>query len=911
MGSESTGEDSGVDAAGHIPASPRAAWGRDVDEVFVTFGLSLQRQGYSHEEVLRRLAKHASEDVVNGYDVWFRNQAQRVLDIAAPVGWREQTDARGVHRPPWYAGANPPGQAWSAVRPVLVERIGEPATARLDDATEKVVGSLADPGRRLDTVQGLVIGFVQSGKTSSYTSVAAKAADAGYRLIIVLAGLHNALRQQTQVRLERDLVEPVVANGLSPDWMWQPLTDSFGDFTAPPGGNSASYLGAPNHRLLIVIKKNPKRLENLLKWLKSCPEQVRADCPTLILDDEADQGSVNSARIDRIATRINRQLRDLVRTMPTVSYVGYTATPYANVLIDPSADDLYPRDFIYSLPRPEGYQGPEVLFGRESLTEDDDPDDGYDVIREVPEDEAARIVYSGPRGGRGSFEPQVTPAFEDALKWFLIATAVRRARGQRHHSSMLVHTSPFVDDHFAMSRRLEQWLRGIRAGGPIDTSWRELWELETEAHTPPTSGTAVTWDEVASHLPEIVEAASVVVDNFRSADRLDYSAEEPAVVIAVGGATLSRGLTLEGLVSSFFLRGARTYDALMQMGRWFGYRPEYEDLPRIWMEPSTIDAFRFMSTVEEEIRRDVERYATESLTPEQFAVRIRTHPSLAITSPMKMQLAKKSQVSYDGRRLQTFHFEHRNPRVVRENLEAARRLVGVAVETSERLDGVKEGSVVLRDVDAAEVERFLASYRFHADHAELDGQRIKDWLAKRVASGLDPMRWNVAIAGRATSTVRYASGEVDLGTVEFAAGIEVSCVNRAQMVFAARDDRADIKTLMSKQDSIIDLPGEPVPESEPALAILRERCAAGYALLVLYPISAASVPMKNPSGLPVRKPLDAVDHLIGVGLVFPRTPPGTLFSALDVDYVSVPIPGLGEEDLDELADAAEMMVEEG
>ncbi len=882
-----------------------------LDEVFLTFGLSLQRQGYSHDEVLRRLAKVASEDMVSGYDAWFREQTQRVLEIAAPVGWREQTDAKGAHRPPWYAGSNPPGQAWAAVRPVLVDRIGESATARLDEATEKIVGSLADPGQRLDTVQGLVIGFVQSGKTSSYTAVAAKAADAGYRLIIVLAGLHNALRQQTQVRLERDLIQPVAGNGMTPDWMWQPLTDSHGDFTAPPGGNSASYLGAQNHRLLLVVKKNPKRLESLLQWLKSCPEQVREGCPTLVLDDEADQASVNSARMNRIATRINRQLRELVRTMPTVSYVGYTATPYANVLIDPSADDLYPRDFIYSLPRPDGYQGPEVLFGRESVADDDEPDDGYDMIREVPEEEAAQIVYSGPRDARGSFVPEITPAFEDALRWFLIATAIRRARGQQGHSSMLVHTAPFVAEHFAMQRRLDQWVKELRSSGGADSSWRELWDRERGVHTPETDAPTVEWPEVAEHLPAAIAAVTVVVDNGASEDRLDYTTEDSSVVIAVGGATLSRGLTLEGLVSSFFLRGARTYDALMQMGRWFGYRPGYEDLPRMWMEPSTIDAFRFISTVEEEIRRDVERYETESLTPEQFAVRIRTHPNLAVTSPMKMQHAERSQVSYAGRRLQTFLFEHRDTDVVRSNMAAGRRLVAAAAASAERVAGVRKGAAVLRGVDPAEVKRFLNAYRFHPDHTELDGERIVAWLAKRVASGLPPLGWNVAVAGRASARIRNADGETDLGSIEFAPGIEVACVNRAQMAATARTDRADIKSLMSRQDSIIDLPGEQVPDGESDLALLREDRAAGHGLLVLYPISAASIPMKNPKGRAVRKPLDAVDHLLGVGIVFPRTPAGAVFSALDVSYVAVRLPGLGADDLDELADAAETMMEEG
>lgn len=882
-----------------------------MDDAILTWALSLQRQGHPHEEVLRTLAKHLPKETVTSYDAWFKAQAKRVLEIAAPVGWREQTDARGAHRPPWYAGSHPPGQAWAAVRPVLVERIGELAATRLDEATEKIVGSLADPGRRLDTVHGLVIGFVQSGKTSSYTAVAAKAADAGYRLIIVLAGLHNALRQQTQVRLERDLVDPVLNSGQRPEWMWQPLTDSQGDFTAPPGGNSASYLAAKDRRLLLVVKKNPKRLQSLLQWLRSCPDAVREGCPTLVLDDEADQASVNSARMNKIATRINRQLRELIRTMPTVSYVGYTATPYANVLINPSADDLYPRDFIYSLPRPDGYQGPEVLFGRESVADDDEPDDGYDIIREVPEEEAAQIVYAGPRDGRGAFVPQVTSAFEDALRWFLIATAVRRARGQNGHSSMLVHTAPFIAEHFAMQHRLEQWIRELRSGTGPNAEWRELWELERGAHTPPTSAPEVDWVDVAQRLPEVIGAVRTVVDNGASEDRLDYSTEEPSVVIAVGGATLSRGLTLEGLVSSFFLRGASTYDALMQMGRWFGYRPGYEDLPRIWMEASTIDAFRFISAVEEEIRRDVDRYETESLTPEQFAVRIRTHPNLAVTSPMKMQYAVRSQVSYAGRRLQTFLFQHRDADTVRSNMAAGRRLVKAAAVGAERVDGVRKGAVVLSGVDSAEVERFLSDYRFHPDHPELNGDRIVAWLAKRADSGLTPIGWNVAVAGRASARIQHAEGATDLGTVEFAPGIEVACLNRAQMAATARSDRADIKTLMSRQDGVIDLPREPVPDGESALGLLRERRAAGHALLVLYPISAASVPMKNPKGRPVRKPLDAVDHLLGVGIIFPRTPAGAAFSALDVSYVAVRLPGLADTDLDELAEAAETVIEDG
>jgi hypothetical protein len=404
-----------------------------------------------------------------------------------------------------------------------------------------------------------------------------------------------------------------------------------------------------------------------------------------------------------------------------------------------------------------------------------------------------------------------------------------------------------------------------------------------------------------------------VVDNGASDDRLDYTSEEPVVVIAVGGATLSRGLTLEGLVSSFFLRASRTYDALMQMGRWFGYRPGYEDLPRMWMEPSTIDAFRFISTVEEEIRRDVERYATESLTPEQFAVRIRTHPSLAVTSPMKMQHAQRSQVSYAGRRLQTFLFEHRDEEVVAANLDAAttaRRCGGRIAQLG------STGSRRDRSSSATSLRRRSSSSS--PTTASTPTTPSSTGSASSRGSRSVPAPVCLRCAGTSASRdvprrrIRHSEGEVDLGTVEFAAGIEVACVNRAQMAATARSrPRGHQDADVASRTASSTCPGSRSQDDESALALLREDRAAGHGLLVLYPISAASVPMRNPKGRAVRKPLDAVGHLLGVALVFPRTPPGTTFSALDVSYVSVQLPGLGQDELDELADAAEAMVEEG
>lgn len=260
----------------------------------------------------------------------------------------------------WYAGPRAEDRNWSALLEILAEDGWDSdALKDLYDSSTKVVAHLPNPHGRDDyQCRGLVLGYVQSGKTTNFTAVIAKAADAGYRFFIVLSGIHNALRQQTQDRLNDQLWEH------NPE-IWNRLTDET-DFK--PTANVDALLATQDQRVLAIVKKNGPRLRALKKWLFGARAEVLAACPVLIIDDEADQASVNTSKPDRQATRINRLIRDIVNGLPKSAYVGYTATPFANVLIDPKDyEDLYPRDFIVDLPRPAMYIGPEAIFGREPL----------------------------------------------------------------------------------------------------------------------------------------------------------------------------------------------------------------------------------------------------------------------------------------------------------------------------------------------------------------------------------------------------------------------------------------------------------------------------------------------------------------------------------------------------------------
>lgn len=776
-------------------------------------------------------------------------------------------------RDPWYPGPNDEGDTfWPALKTYFETELGwtDGRIRPVDMASSKVVAYTPPPELTTWTSKGLVVGYVQSGKTTNFTSVIAKAADVGYKLVIVLSGIHNGLRRQTQERLDEQLKE------LSPK-AWLTLTDQADDFRPPRMQSTALLHNQETKVALCVVKKNKTVLTRLNAWLEDAAKQrVLADLPVLVIDDEADQASVET-------NTINPLIRKILAKLPKCTYIGYTATPFANVLIDPAAGDLYPESFILNLPRPDGYFGTERIFGRDAVEGDEANGadlDGFDMVRLIDENEVERLRPAGKKAA-AEFEPEITESLKTATRWFWLATAARRARGDNGHSTMLVHTSvkiavhegfkdPLIDLRDSTLRRLERDDAGLLA------DLEELWIAET-GRVPASEFPgipATTFDEVLAALPDVVRATRVVLDNCRSDDRLDYTTPGQ-IAIAVGGATLSRGLTLEGLVVSFFVRAAQAYDTLLQMARWFGFRPGYEDLPRIWMTDQLQDWFRHLATVEHEIRLDIDRYEQQGLSPTEFGVRIRTHPVLRVTA--KMGAYKPAFASYGGRRIQTRYFAENNRDWLQGNLDAADGLIRNVRAEGGIGDRLTSGALLYRDVDADLVERFLRAYSSHKESPDLDRELILKYIRKQRQQGyLD--RWSVAVmAGQEGG----GHGTVDLG------GITFPRISRAKLKDTG-PERADIKTLMSKDHRVIDLAISPKDargknESELMDARNFDPIARTQGLLLLYPIDPQSHP--DPGNLKSRSPLKAATDVIGMALVFPGNAEAK--SSVGSTYISV------------------------
>ncbi|WP_197074662.1 Z1 domain-containing protein [Rhodococcus sp. MEB064] len=817
----------------------------------------------SLDSAIKSFTGRLSRDELESYVQEYRKQVTGVISGGPPI----------IHGPrePWYAGPNASADVyWPALERFIRVDLAWPdgRVSTLDSSSNKVIAYTPRPNESDWDSKGLVVGYVQSGKTTNFTAVIAKAADVGYKFVIVLSGIHNGLRKQTQERLDEQL------HKLTPT-KWKQLTNADGDFRAPTMQSTALLHVDDSGVILAVVKKNAAVLKRLDKWLQPAVKQrALNDVPTLIIDDEADQASVET----RI---INPLIRGIIAKLPKSTYIGYTATPFANILIDPAAGDLYPKDFILNLPEPEGYFGTERIFGRD-VVEGDEANgvdlDGSNMVRIIPHEDVDDVRPSGKSAAQ-VFLPSIPPTLDLALTWFVLATAARRARGDKGHATMLIHTSVKTDIHDQFRGPLSAFVSGLakkwETGDP--TAVQRLssqWQAETSLVTSATFGLApLTFEDVRPFVGEVLGKCRVVIDNFRSDDRLDYS-EDGQVAIAVGGNTLSRGLTLEGLTVSYFVRAAGAYDTLLQMARWFGFRFGYEDLPRIWMTEELRQWFRHLATVEREIRLDIDRYESEDLTPTEFGVRIRTHPTLRITA--KMGAAIPAYASYGGRRVQTRYFRTRDEDWLLRNVDAADGLLSRVRTKGIEPRTLDSGSVVFENVDADDVLSFLDSYSVHPDSPDLDVDLIGKYVAKQRRRGSLDM-WNLAVMAAKPGSER---GTVRLG------GLDFGRIVRSQLKVDGVE-RSDIKTLMSKDHRAVDFldQSEARKMSENSLMDARDKNpdVRSKGLILLYPIDPMSEP--DPANSKSRDPLDARADVIGVALVFPGSANDD--SKVSQTYVSV------------------------
>ena len=700
---------------------------------------------------------------------------------------------RNAQHEPWLdvarSGITP--YYWDRYRTLLRQQhFPEPVISTIDQVTDNILGSLEHPhyegpwDRR-----GMVVGHVQSGKTANYTALICKAADAGYRVIVVIAGLHNSLRNQTQSRLDRGFVgrdsarlgsrtqDPFVGVGkINQERRPITFTSSIRDFNkaSVTVGMSLDDLAEP---AIFVIKKHPSSLVNLIDWLRDSNAgrgEHLATLPVLVIDDEADNASINIGR-DKVST-INKRIRELLALFKRSCYIAYTATPFANIFIDPDSedamfgDDLFPRDFIVSLDPPSNYFGPTRIF----LS---------------PESNVLRIItdYDDhlPLSHKKQHPVETLPAsLVESLRTFIVARAIRLVRGHhQQHCSMLVNASRFMDVQKQLRNEIHSRVKGISASvrvngalpehdamkDPEMKALRDVWNREY-------SSLEVEWKDVAAMLNESCAAITVVEVNSSSPGRLDYESQNATglSVIAVGGFSLSRGLTLEGLMVSYFLRNSKMYDTLMQMGRWFGFRPDYEDLCRVWMPEEAKGWYTHISDSIEELRSEFRSMEASGGTPRDFGLTVRSHPdSLVVTARNKMGTAETVKVSlrYSSRYVETVLLDSSDDSL-RHNREVVSTLASNLSEIDEHVSEaeIDDFGFLLRDIPVGIVRSFLATYRNHPGSHRTDFQPLSRYIDER--SGQELKTWDVVF-----TSLRDSHKHKD-GLVDHLPGRNINCQRR-------------------------------------------------------------------------------------------------------------------------------------
>lgn len=751
---------------------------------------------------------------------------------------------------------------WPALRQYLLTAKGlETSVLRsLDDSSDRILRQLFSPLTEQFDTRGLVLGFVQSGKTANYTAVLAKAADAGYRLMIVLSGIDNGLRRQTNIRLKRELVgyaddRPNAVRLPPVGKQWHEFTreDLGGDFR-PGFANSAALQGS--QPVLLVIKKNGPVIRRLLRWLDDAPREILQTLPVLIIDDEADLASIDTRGTYQSddeengeyepPSTINGLIRDLLQRFDRRAYVAYTATPFANILIPHDADDpkvgndLYPKDFIVDLPKPYGYFGAEEIFGRLDGG-NGQATSGLDIIREVTDLDVANL-------GEG----RLPDSLEVALLDFVLAGAARARRLDTDFpATMLIHTSQriveqahlrqIVSDRFAELRDAWRYHRNHGIRSRLQDRWETEFRPVTRAQHPERDR---TFAQMEREIGPFFEAVQVQEINSATGEVLDYKREPNLKAIAIGGNKLSRGLTLEGLTISYFNRRSATYDTLMQMGRWFGFRNGYEDLTRIYTSDELAGWFADLAHVEYQLREDIQIYESEGLTPQQVGMRIWQHPSMQITSPLKRRFASATMIaqSYSCALQQTFKFPLRRlddlAAQADSNLAAVRTLVSQLPGAHLRQS---KGQPHWVNISPEQVLGFLRSYSADERVGGISIPLICAYIERTCDAG-ELTSWTIAV--RCLQTPDTSLGYADWGIPSG----RISQISRSRL-----GDTESLGVITSPGDEMLGLSPELQDEAQAMVtaaqaegrtkalnSAAREVRPAGEGLLLLYPISRFS-----------------------------------------------------------------------
>lgn len=680
---------------------------------------------------------------------------------------------------------------WNRYRDYLQDEKNYPETVlkQLDRLTDRTLDGLFNPNLHgIISKYGLVVGQVQSGKTSNYTGLICKGADAGFKLIIVLAGIHNNLRSQTQLRLDEGFLgfdtqfqrafntgQHTIGVGIGKNALpVHSVTSSSdnGDFSA-----RTTQTFNTNEPIVAVVKKNTKVLEKLFQWLSSQAgtnangERRINNKSLLLIDDEADNASINTNRDEDKSTKINEHIRNILRLFDKSGYVGYTATPFANIFIPIEEDQLFPRDFIINIQAPSNYIGPEKVFGIKVLEDDEVSDAVLPIVNKI--DDYQDFVPNGHK--RDSELPDSIPdSLRLAIKSFIITCAIRRFRGQETvHNSMLIHVSRFTNWQEHIKQLVENvfdfYRRGIEMKIPsIIEEMRQVFEVDTDSYksyktvsrqilnTELRNIDSTTeihgWNDISKHLHEAAVRIQVKKINGGSADALNYYDHKNGLsVIAVGGDKLSRGLTLEGLSISYYLRASRMYDTLMQMGRWFGYRPGYVDLCRLFTSRELNEWFCHITLASEELRSEFDYMAdVAGSTPEQYALKVRTHPGvLQISASNKIRRAVNVDVSWAGRLVESYQLQ-KDPAVIKSNLKATVDFISSLADSCT----TNKNNYLWQNVSPELIRPLFRKFKVPDSLVRVDPNNLLQFIDVQIANG-ELTNWSVGIMSKADTKERF------------------------------------------------------------------------------------------------------------------------------------------------------------
>ena len=761
----------------------------------------------------------------------------------------------------------------------------------LEDATLGILRRLSINTQSTGPIKGLVIGHVQSGKTANMEALMAMAADHGWNMFIVLSGTIENLRLQTLKRMQKDLNH-------EGNLIWRGLEHPSKRSQYGERAQDLHFETDAQSRYFTVCLKNASRLKKLIDWIHA--DKASHDLmKILVIDDEADQASISNNAVEYKQAKkerkgINKLIVHLVNDThykdaqtngcaQAMNYVMYTATPYANFLNECTEESLYPRNFIWTLKTSDEYIGPNQIFG----FSDPEKPDGLDVKREIVEDDLERIaaLYEGS----GSDIPET---MKDAICWFACAVAVMRNWGYKKPISMLVHTSQKQLNHDAVANAISNWINTSIQTEVFINRCKDVYEYESSRLTKelwieqfaeyglPAEKIRnyPSFEEIRSAIMELISekiqhiklsesgdleyrrSFHLVIDNcskngttadneyvrlaYPDPDMVPYPSPAPAFII-VGGSTLSRGLTIEGLVSTFFLRASCQADTLMQMGRWFGYRRNYELLIRIWMTADTIEKFRFLSELEVDLRNDLKKYMVAGVTPAEYGPRILCSPKvswLKLTSNKHMTNARAADMDFSGAKPQTVIFEN-NPETQRKNIEITESFIDGLGSPSLSAD---KTSLFWKNIGLKAIMDQLLIDKFSFSNRSRVFNEIAafcDWI-KQLSGEISLENWSVVVAG---------NGEISQGKLSpddshhwIVAGYQLKKVNRSRRkINSELNSDIDIGALRALKDLVADvdkafIPGDPLTRQEQVDAIRKAAGADKTPMLILYRIDKDS-----------------------------------------------------------------------